>query len=70
MKPLKYEELTGLIIGLAMRIHNELRSGFQEAIYHRALEIEFRINNINFISEKEMNIYYRNEIIGKRRVDF
>lgn len=64
-----HEELTGKIIGCAMRVHTELKSGFQEFIYHRALEIELKHNDIAFISEKEMNIYYRNQVVGLRRVD-
>jgi len=70
MKQLLYEDLTRLVIGCAMRVHSELKSGFQEIIYQRALEIELRLNNIFFESEREMNIFYRNEMIGKRRVDF
>jgi GxxExxY protein len=53
-----------------MRVHSELKSGFQEKIYQTALEIELRFNNIPFVAESEMSIYYRNQIIGKRRVDF
>ncbi len=65
-----YEDLTKMIIGSAMRVHTELRSGFQEKIYQTALEIELRFNNISFIAEREMDIFYRNQVIGKRRVDF
>ncbi|MGV3657662.1 MAG: GxxExxY protein [Chitinophagaceae bacterium] len=64
-----YEELTRKSIGCVMRVHPELRSEFLEVIYHHALEIELRHNNIAFVSEKEMNIFYRNELVGKRRVD-
>lgn len=45
-------------------------SPFQEVIYQRALEIEFRINNIEFNREYEMPVYYKNYDIGTRRVDF
>jgi GxxExxY protein len=65
-----HEDLTRTIIGCAMRVHSELKSGFQEKIYQTALEIELRFSNIQFVSESEMNIFYRNQIIGKRRVDF
>jgi GxxExxY protein len=34
------------------------------------MEIELDFNKIAFESEREMNIYYRDQIIGKRRVDF
>jgi GxxExxY protein len=67
---LKYEELTHKIIGCAMQVHTRLGNGFQEMIYQRALEIEMNIEGILFKKEMEMPIYYREKIIGKRRVDF
>jgi GxxExxY protein len=39
-------------------------------IYQRALEEEFRIRNIHFSREFEMEINYKSIIIGTRRVDF
>lgn len=44
--------------------------GFQEYIYHRALEIELKKMDEKFISEYEMPIYYSGEKIGLRRIDF
>lgn len=66
----KYSELTSKIIGCAMRVHSELGNGFQEVIYQRALEIEFRDSDIMFSREYEMPVYYKNQQIGTRRVDF
>lgn len=34
------------------------------------MAIELRYNNVQFVEEKEMDVYCRNEKIGKRRVDF
>ena len=62
--------LTHKIIGCAMKVHNTLGNGFLENIYQRALEIEFKLQGLAFEKEKEMPIYYNNELIGKRRVDF
>ncbi|MBI5326592.1 MAG: GxxExxY protein, partial [Ignavibacteriae bacterium] len=39
---LKYSEITGKIIGAAIEVHKTLGNGFQEVIYQRALELEFR----------------------------
>lgn len=66
----KYSELTSKIIGCAMTVHKALGNGFQEVIYQRALEIEMRLAEINFNREFEMPIFYRDEQIGTRRVDF
>lgn len=62
--------LTHKIIGCAMQVHRILGNGFQEVIYQRALAIEMRYAGLEFEREKEMKIYYRNEEIGTRRVDF
>ena len=67
---LKYDDITHKIIGCAMRVHTSLGNGFQEVIYQRALEIEMALEGIPFEREKEMPIYYREIIIGTRRVDF
>lgn len=63
-------ELTGKIIGCAMEVHRILGNGFQEVIYQRALAIEMVNNNISFSREHEMDILYKGERIGQRRVDF
>ena len=70
MKAYKYSELTGKIIGCAMKVHSSLGNGFQEVIYQRALEIEMLIEKIPFERELNMPIYYRDHHIGTRRVDF
>jgi GxxExxY protein len=63
-------ELTSKIIGCCMEVHRILGNGFQEVIYQRALAIEFNRQNINFSREHEMDIFYKDESIGTRRVDF
>ena len=63
-------ELTGKVIGCAMKVHSTLGSGFQEAIYQRALSIELGNNGIRHKREYEMPIHYHQELIGTRRVDF
>ena len=66
----KYSELTGRIIKCAMDVHSTLGNGFQEVIYQRALAIELGMADIEFQREFEMDIYYKENHIGKRRVDF
>jgi GxxExxY protein len=66
----KYSEITSKIIGAAMRVHSALGNGFQEVIYQRALKIEMSDTGLNFFREQELPIYYKNQQIGKRRVDF
>lgn len=66
----KYSDLTSRIIRCAMTVHSSLGNGFQEVIYQRALTIEMRLAEISFLREFEMPIYYRDDQIGTRRVDF
>jgi len=63
-------QLTHKVIGCAMQVHNILGNGFQEVIYQRALAMEFRYQGIEYEREKKMEIFYREEQIGLRRVDF
>ena len=69
-KEYKYSDITGKIIGCAMKVHSTIGNGFQEVIYQRALEIEMKIERLKFSRELEMPIYYRDSEIGIRRVDF
>ncbi len=66
----KYSELTGKIIGCAMKVHAALGNGFQEVIYQRALAIEMADAGLGFSREQEMPIFYKSQQIGTRRVDF
>jgi GxxExxY protein len=63
-------ELTGKIIGCAMELHRILGNGFQEFIYQKALAIEMANQGLTFNREHEMDILYKGEQIGQRRVDF
>ncbi len=66
----KYSDMTSKIIGCAMTVHKLLGNGFQEVIYQRALAIEMNLAKMSFQREFEMPIFYREEQIGTRRVDF
>jgi len=58
------------IIGCAMKVHNKLGCGFQEVIYQRCLAKEFELAGLSYEREKEMEIYYNDEMVGTRRLDF
>ena len=51
-------------------MHSESSNGFQEVIYQRALEFEMSSQGIDFSREQEMPVYYKNNQIGMRLVDF
>ena len=70
MTDFKYGEITEKIIGAAFRVHGSLGNGFQEVIYQRAMELELHKHNILHKREFEMPIFYLDQHIGVRRVDF
>jgi GxxExxY protein len=65
-----YNELTRAIIGCAMTVHRKLGRGFSEVVYQRALAIELYKNGLNAEREVDLPIFYENEKVGSRRVDF
>ena len=66
----KYQDLTEKVIGASMTVHRNLGGGnFTENIFHRALLLELSNTGLDFESEKELPVYYKGTLIGKKRVD-
>jgi GxxExxY protein len=63
-------ELTGKIIGCAMEVHRVMGNGFQEVVYQRCLAIEMFKQGLSYSREHEMELFYKGESVGLRRVDF
>jgi GxxExxY protein len=53
------------IIGAAIEVHKELGSGFLEAVYQEALEIEFCERCIPFKSQSLLKIVYKQKQLEK-----
>lgn len=64
MKNFPHQELTKSIIGIYYNVYNELGFGFLEKVYHKSLLIELKRNGYKIDSEKKVNVYYKNEIVG------
>jgi GxxExxY protein len=53
------------IIGACMEVHNELGSGFLEAVYKEALMLEMEDKDIPYEPEFRLDIYYKGEKLSK-----
>jgi GxxExxY protein len=62
--------LTGRIIGAAQEVHRTLGPGFEELIYQRALAKELLACDLEFAREVAMDVVYKGEKVGHKRVDF
>ena len=65
MKNFPHQELTKSIIGIYYNVYDELGFGFLEKVYHKFLLIELKRNGYKINSEKKVNVYYKNEIVGE-----
>ena len=52
-----------------MQVHNHFGLGFPEIIYHRSLIINLEEAGLQYGSEVERSIYYKDRLVGKRRLD-
>lgn len=71
MKTLLYKEEVYRIVGAAMEVHRELKSGFLESVYEEALMMEFEEKNIAYQNQVPLVIHYKGNILEKKfRADF
>jgi GxxExxY protein len=56
------------IVGAAMDVHNELGSGFAEAVYQEAMEIELAARGIPFERQKVIRIKYKGRTLQKEYI--
>jgi len=56
------------VVGTAMEVYNELGSGFLEAVYQEAMEIELLNRHIPFESQKKLQIQYKDKKLNKEYV--
>lgn len=59
LKELSYE-----IRGAAMKVYNELGPGLLESVYEKALIHEFKLREIDVVSQIPVNIVYKGELVG------
>jgi GxxExxY protein len=68
--PAKFDDpLTQQIIGLAMKVHRTLGTGFLEVVYQRALLIELRAAGLRADADKRVRAVYDGVPVGDFVVD-
>ncbi len=65
-----FSDLSYQIVGCAYKVFNELKYGFHEKHYQRALEKEFNVAGLAFKRELCFQITYQSKLIGKYYLDF
>jgi GxxExxY protein len=67
---IKLPELTELVIAAAQNVLAEIGPGFETQIYQRALGLELEAQDLPFHREVWIDLFYRNQRVGHKRVDF
>lgn len=62
-------DLTGQIIGLAMKVHRTLGPGFLESVYQKALLYELAKAGLRVESDKPIQVKYEGIIVGDFKAD-
>ena len=58
-------DLAGKVIGLAMKVHSSLGTGFLESVYQKALEHELGKAGMRFESQKPLVVNYDGILVGE-----
>lgn len=62
---LTYEEETFAIRGAVFEVYKEMGHGFLEAVYQECLEKEFLARGIPFLSQPELKLRYKDQLLQK-----
>ena len=63
------DPLTEKIIGCCFVVHSDLGSGFNEKIYHNALKFILKETGLEYQTEKEFPVCFKNKKVGSLRLD-
>ncbi len=61
--------LTERIIACAYKVHTELGPGFNEKIYHNALELALKQETLTYQTEENYNVSYQGKDVGRFKLD-
>ena len=63
------DPLTERVIGCCFGVHRQLGPGFNERIYHNALNLIFDREGLRYQTEREFEVFYLDKKIGTLRAD-
>ena len=64
------KKFSNFIKSLANEVYENLGDGFSEDIYQQALAYELRKNKIDYLRETVIELYYKDQMVGKGEMDF
>lgn len=67
--PIFRPELTEGVIGAFYAVYDRLRFGYLESVYSGAMERELQVRGIPVAREVPVDVWYRDRIVGRHRVD-
>jgi GxxExxY protein len=65
-----FNRITNDVIGAAIAVHRALGPGYEESVYKKAMEIEFRKRRIFFERDLDFPVRYEGHEVGVGNVDF
>jgi GxxExxY protein len=63
MTELVFDQETYAIRGAVFEVYREMGCGFLEVVYQECLEKELRKQNIPFVSQRELTLSYKGEVL-------
>lgn len=64
------DRLAKAVIGAALEVHRTLGPGLDESLYEAAMARELSLRKIAFAKQVMVQVAYKGEVIGERRLDF
>ncbi|GBE05424.1 MAG TPA: GxxExxY protein [Nitrospirae bacterium] len=63
------DPVTEKIIGCCFKVHSELGPGFNEKIYHNALNLALRQQKLKYQTEKSFKVSFQSAYVGSFKTD-
>lgn len=62
------DEVVFKVIAGILKVWNELRDGYLESVYYRALEVELGVERFLFDREQEFDVFFDGKLLGKQPI--